>query len=448
MKKVVALSVAGIDTGNGAGAETDTKVYEMLGVHGTLVVTAITAQNTRGIKDILVVKKDFLQKQLETVLEDFNINSVKIGMIYNKEQYEVVKEYLEGKTIVTDPVIFAKDGTQLIKDIEDYKKYILPITIVLTPNAVEASYFSGINIKTIEDMKKSSKIISNIYNIPYVIVKGGHITTKYSFDVLYDAKKDSFFIVGYERINQKNTHGTGSVFSTVISAELAKGEKIYDAVKISRDILQTSIEYGLEIGKGIGPIDPLIYLEKNAYKYKVIENMYKFADFVESTPSFYKLIPEVQSNLAHSIPSSYVKDLNDIATFKNRIIRNWDNKVSVGFPVVFGKPTHTARLLLAIIRKGERATVLINIRYDENIIRLLRLYGYEVIEIEREKEPEYEIEGKSMQWIIDFVYKNYGKIPNVIFDKGMKGKEAMIRIWTEDIATMIDTLNYICKNLS
>ena len=448
MIKPVALSIAGIDTGNGAGAETDIKVYEILGVHGVLVPTAITAQNTKGIKGILVIEREFFKRELETILEDFDIKSIKIGMIYNKEQYEIVNEYLKGKTIVTDPVLFAKDGTQLIKDLEEYQRLILPITTVLTPNALEASYFAQMKIEKIEDVKKASKIIAQKYGIPYVIIKGGHLQDKYSVDVLYKANEDLFLSLGYERLPQKHTHGTGSVFSTAISAELAKGNSVENAFKVARDLLQISIQYGLEIGKGIGPIDPVVYLEKDAFKYKVIEDMNRFSAFVEQTPNFYKLIPEVQSNLAHSIPPKYVRDLNDIATFKNRIVKNWDNKVKVGFPVVFGKPTHTARLLLAIINKGESADTLINIRFDEKIIKLLSSYGLEIIEVNRELEPEKEIEGKSMQWIIDYVYEMKGKIPNVIFDRGTKGKEAMIRIWTKGIDSMIDVLDYICKNLS
>ena len=448
MIKPVGLSIAGIDTGNGAGAETDIKVYEILGVHGVLVPTAITAQNTKGIKGILTIERDFFKKQLATILEDFDIKSVKIGMIYNKDQYEIVNEYLKDNTIVTDPVLFAKDGTQLIKDLEEYQKLILPIATVLTPNAIEASYFAQMKIESIEDAKKASKIIAQKYGIPFVIIKGGHVQGKYSIDILYKANEDSFLSIGYERLYQKHTHGTGSVFSTAISAELAKGNGIEGAFRVARDLLQVSIQYGLEVGKGIGPIDPLTYLEKDAYKYKVIEDMNDFYMFVEQTPSFYRLIPEVQSNLAHSIPSTYVKDLNDIATFKNRIIKNWDNKVKVGFPVTFGKPTHTARLLLAIITKGINADTLINIRFDEKIINLLNSYGLDMIEVNRELEPEKEIEGKSMQWLIDYVYEMKGKIPNVIFDRGMKGKEAMIRIWTNGMSSMIDILEYVCKNLS
>lgn len=448
MIKPIALSIAGIDTGNGAGAETDIKVFEILGVHGVLVPTAITAQNTKGIKDILIIDKNFFEKQLITVLEDFNITSIKIGMIYNKDQFQIVNEQLKGKTIVTDPVLFAKDGTQLIKDLDDYRKLILPISTVLTPNVIEASYFAQLKIETLEDMKKASKTIAQNYGIAYVIIKGGHMNGKYSLDVLYNSVKDSYIIIGYERISQKNTHGTGSVFATALTAELSKGKKIEDAFKTARDLLQTSIEYGLEIGKGIGPIDPTIYLEKNSFKYKVIEDMNEFANFVERNSTFYKLIPEVQSNLAHSIPSAYVKDLNDIATFKNRIIKNWDNKVIVGFPIVFGKPTHTARLLYAIIKKGINATTLINIRFKEEIIKILKDYGLDIVEVERDKEPENAIEGKTMQWIVDYVYENLRKVPNVIFDRGMKGKEAMIRIWTGDMQTLIDVLDYICKNLN
>ena len=447
MIKPVALSIAGIDTGNGAGSETDIKVYEILGVHGVTAVTAITAQSTQGVKSILPVPKDFLRKELDTLFDDFKIKNVKIGMIYNKDQFEVVREYLKGLTVIVDPVLFAKDGTPLINDIEDYKRLLLPMATVLTPNAIEASYLSGLRVSNLEDAKKAAKVISEKFGVQYVIVKGGHIEGEFSTDVLYDSNNDSYYTIGFKRVKNKNTHGTGSVFATVISAELAKGSSILLAFRKAREILNDSIIHGLDIGKGIGPIDPVHSLIKKSEKFEVLEEMRRFAEEVEKLENMHMLIPEVQSNVANSINPYYVEGLEDVAVFRDRITKNWDNKVKVGLPAVFGKPTHTARLLLAIQTYEKRAKSLMNIRYDKKIIKLLSDMGYECVEVNRELEPQSHIEGKSMQWLASFVYENYGKIPNVIYDEGVKGKEAMIRIWTSNIDELIDVLKYLTSNL-
>ncbi|AWR93337.1 bifunctional hydroxymethylpyrimidine kinase/phosphomethylpyrimidine kinase [Acidianus brierleyi] len=443
MKKQVALSVAGIDTGNGAGVETDIKVFEILGVHGILAVSAITVQNTLGIKEIFPISSELLDSQISWLLSDFKVDSVKLGMLYNSAQFKVINDKLRQYKIVTDPVIYAKDGTQLINDIEDYKKYIIKNTTVLTPNAVEASILSGVKIESKNDQEIAAKKIYEIYGVPYVIIKGGHIKGDYSFDVLYDGK--DFYEIGYRRISEKNTHGTGSVFASAIAAEIAKGNNIVDAIRIARDLLQGSIAYGLEIGKGIGPVDPF-FLLKEIMKYEVLEDMVKFGDFIVNTQNFWKLIPEVQSNFAHSIDSNYVNSIDDIATFRGRIVKTWNNNVKVGFPAVFGNPTHTARLLFSIISKGYNANSLINIKYDEKIISLFKEIGYEVIEINRDLEPAHG-ENKTMQWIIEYIAANYGNIPKVIFDKGTKGKEAMIRFWTNSLEEMENSLGYICKSL-
>jgi Hydroxymethylpyrimidine/phosphomethylpyrimidine kinase len=173
MIKPVALSIAGFDSGNGAGVETDIKVYEIMGVHGVGVTTAITSQNTLGISHVFPIPSEVVKRQLEALLSDFEVKSAKLGMVYTKEQFNVVVELLADKIpLVTDPVIYAKDGTPLIKDIEDYKKVILPRTTVLTPNAVEASILSGVKVMGINDAEKACKELSRQYNIPYVIVKG------------------------------------------------------------------------------------------------------------------------------------------------------------------------------------------------------------------------------------------------------------------------------------
>ncbi|EZQ10807.1 phosphomethylpyrimidine kinase [Candidatus Acidianus copahuensis] len=443
MNKPVGLSIAGIDTGNGAGSETDVKTFESRGVHGVLAPTAITAQNTMGIFGIIPVDPLFLSKEIEIIFQDFEVKITKIGMVYNSHQFKVIEDKVSSN-IVVDPVIHAKDGTQLINDLDDYKRIILKKATVLTPNAIEASFLSRMNISSLEDALHACKKIRDEFGIEYVIVKGGHISSDYSFDVLCNGKE--VVKAGYPRLNVKDTHGTGSVFSTVIAAEIAKGKSVENAFFEARRVLQDAILHGLNIGKGIGPIDPLVSLEKKSFKFSVIEEMIKFGDFIEGLQRFWTLIPEVQSNFAHSIPPQYVDGINDIATYRGRISKSWNNKVKVGFPAVFGNPTHTARMLLSIINFKENANSLINLRFDENILKIFKDIGYETIEINREKEPQHG-EGKTMQWIIQYIKENYGRVPQIIFDRGMKGKEAMIRFWTSDIEEMMDSLKLVCNNI-
>ncbi len=228
---------------------------------------------------------------------------------------------------------------------------------------------------------------------------------------------------------------------------IAKGVDVKSGFKIAKQVVEDSIRFGLQVGKGIGPVDPIARLERKAMKIDVIRDMERFAEFAEGEKNFHLLIPEVQSNLAHSIDPSYVTGLEDIATFKGRIIREWGGKTRVGMPPSFGYPTHTARLLLSIILKEKKATTLMNIRYDEKILNALKAIGYEIVEVDREKEPKGP-EGRTMSWIIDFLYEHLGRIPNVIFDKGMVGKEAMIRLWTNSIDEMIDSLRLVIKGVS
>ncbi|BCS92801.1 bifunctional hydroxymethylpyrimidine kinase/phosphomethylpyrimidine kinase [Metallosphaera javensis (ex Sakai et al. 2022)] len=443
MRKPVVMAIGGFDSGGGAGVESDIKVLESIGVHGVGAVTAITAQNTRGIRDVVVVDPSSLRKQIEALLDDFKISSVKTGMIVNREQMSVVSEMVN-LPLVVDPVIHAKDGTTLIADLEAFKRFLLPKAMVVTPNAIEAGTLVGMRVETLKDQITASKLIHEKFSVPFVIVKGGHINSAESIDVLYDGEE--VIQLSSPRLSNRNTHGTGSIFASTIAGMLAKGFHVREAVRLAKSVTEESIRYGLEIGGGTGPVDPLVPMEKLAMKTKVMEEMEKFAEFVERERNFHLLIPEVQSNLAHSIDPRYVTGIDDIATFRGRIIREWGGRVRVGFPVAFGYPTHTARLLLSIITTQGTGNTLINIRYDPKIVESFRKIGYEVVEVHRELEPQGP-EGKTMSWIVEHVHENLGRIPNVIFDRGMVGKEAMVRFWTSSMEEMIETLTTLLREV-
>ncbi len=434
------LSIAGYDSGNGAGVETDLKVFDLFGFHGAGAVTAITAQNTMGIKGIYPVKPEELRHQIRTIVEDFHVSGIKTGMIYDADQVGVVLEEIDRMEslhgtlpLVVDPVLFAKDGTPLIKDVGRFKE-LLRRALVITPNAVEASLLMGEEVK--DQVSACMKLLSD-FGSRYVVLKGGHIPGGESKDVLCWAGGHVEYIL--PRLENTDTHGTGSVFASALLSSYLKSNNIVSAVSEAKSFVYWGIKHGLHVGKGIGPIDPLAKMRKDFYKYHVLEDMRNFANFIRSEREFSKLVPEVQSNLAHSIPPSLVDGLGDIATYQGRIIKEWDGGVRVGFPAVFGNPTHTARLLNGLIKRGVCADSLINVRFDERFVRKLSNEGYNVVEIFRENEPTWG-EERTMDWIAEISSKEGA---NVAFDRGMKGKEAMIRIWSLGIDGLIRTLKLL-----
>jgi len=433
------LSIAGFDSGNGAGVETDIKVFDLLGFHGVGAITAITAQNTTGVKKIYPLTGEQLREQIRTVFEDFEVIGVKTGMVYNSEQVKVIKDELRDKNlpIVIDPVIFAKDGTSLIDEPKSFMELIKG-AFAITPNSDEATILVKGRREEVKNQRELCVDLLNKYDNNYVVLKGGHIQGDRSKDVL--CWKEGITEFYLPRRLSKDTHGTGSVFASALLAYYLKIGNMIEAVSKAKLLVYRGISHGINAGRGIGPIDPSVQLRKEAMKFKVMEDMRRFSHFINQyNNNFYHLIPEVQSNLAHSIEPELVDDLNDIATFEGRIIKEWNGNVRVGFPSVFGYPTHTARLLLGLIKRGVKCDSLINVRFDERYVKALIDNGYRVIEIDREKEPSWG-EGKTMEWIAELSYRENA---TVAFDRGMKGKEAMIRIWSYGIYDIIKALKVL-----
>ena len=219
-----ALSIAGSDCSGGAGIQADIKTMLANGVYGMSVITALTAQNTMGVMDIMEVTPEFLGKQIDAIFEDIYPDAVKIGMVSNSQLVSVIAKKLsryEAKNIVVDPVMVATSGAALLSDeaLETLKNELLPIATLVTPNIPEAEVLSGIKINGKADMVKVAEIISRSCGVA-VLIKGGHSINDAN-DLLYDNGK----IIWFEgkRIDNPNTHGTGCTLSSAIAANLAKG---------------------------------------------------------------------------------------------------------------------------------------------------------------------------------------------------------------------------------
>jgi len=258
----IALTIAGSDSGGGAGIQADLKTFSALGVYGMSVLTSITAQNTLGVQGIHDLPPYFVGLQIDSVMQDIGTDAVKIGMLSNAQIIKIVSEKIKEykvKNLVIDPVMVAKGGDRLLKEeaVEALKQDLIPLAMVLTPNLSEAEVLSDLRIKNIKDMKEAAR---KIYKLgpKNVLIKGGHLLSNEAVDLLYDGNIFKEFKA--ERINTKNTHGTGCTLSSAIAVGLAQEKGIEEAVDIAKKYITLAIKNSLDIGHGHGPLNHLVRL--------------------------------------------------------------------------------------------------------------------------------------------------------------------------------------------
>ncbi|MBN8208265.1 bifunctional hydroxymethylpyrimidine kinase/phosphomethylpyrimidine kinase [Bacillus sp. NTK071] len=256
------LTIAGSDSGGGAGIQADLKTFQERDVFGTSVITAITAQNTLGVHNVYPQTVEAVRSQLNAVLSDMGTDSVKTGMLFSSELIHTVAEKIreyQVPNLVIDPVMIAKGGASLLRKeaIIALKEELLPLGKVITPNLPEASeLLNGQQIKSVDDMEQAAKALHRS-GAEAVLIKGGHMEGSTSIDVLYI--HDQFYHYESNRINTNHTHGTGCTYSACIAAELAKGKTVPEAVSIAKDFITLAIKHSLPIGKGIGPTNHAAY---------------------------------------------------------------------------------------------------------------------------------------------------------------------------------------------
>ncbi len=251
-----ALTIAGSDSGGGAGIQADIKTMTMNGVFAMSAITALTAQNTTGVQGIFEVTPDFLRMQIDSVFTDIRPDAVKIGMVSSEQLILAIAEKLtfyKAQNIVVDPVMVATSGSKLIFDtaIDALKQKLLPLATLVTPNIPEAEVLSGMTIHTPKDMIKAAEYISTAFNCA-VLLKGGHSLNDAN-DLLY-SDNEYEWLYG-KRIDNPNTHGTGCTLSSAIAAGLAKGHDLRTSVKDAKDYISGALGAMLNLGKGSGPMN-------------------------------------------------------------------------------------------------------------------------------------------------------------------------------------------------
>lgn len=254
MKVNKALTIAGSDSGGGAGIQADLKTFQELGVYGMTAITAITAQNTLGVQGVYPVSLEGIIEQLNSIGDDLTPDAVKLGMLFSGEIIQIVAEYIKKfgwNNIVLDPVMIAKGGASLLQQeaVNALKEHLLPIATVITPNVPEAEVLTGIKIHNIEDSKEAAKALHTL-GVQYVLMKGGHAEYQGSevIDFLFDGEQ--FIEFKSERIASKQTHGSGCTFASAVTAGLAKGYDMKEAVQEAKQFISSAIAEPLNIGNG------------------------------------------------------------------------------------------------------------------------------------------------------------------------------------------------------
>ena len=259
-KVPVVLTIAGSDSGSGAGIQADLKTFAAHGVHGTSAITAVTAQNTLGVTAVQEVDLDVIAAQIDAVVEDMHPVAVKTGMLSSPEIVRLVaakaNEY-GWQTLVVDPVMVASSGARLLRDeaVETYRTELLPLATVTTPNLLEATELTGIEIASSGDAREAAKAIS-VLGVKYVVVKGGHMEVAgESRDLLYDGR--DFVEFGLPWIDTTSTHGTGCTFASAIAAQLALGGDIESAFRSAKKFVWEAMNAAYPVGQGHGPLNQM-----------------------------------------------------------------------------------------------------------------------------------------------------------------------------------------------
>jgi len=431
MKRV--MTIGGSDCSGGAGIQADIKTFSALGVYGTSVLTAITAQNSYGVQAKQEVPVEVVEAQIESIMSDKGIavDYAKTGMLYSSIMIEVVAKELKKYKIpfVLDPVMKAGSGGILLEDnaLNTLIEFLMPICEVVTPNVPEACFISGIAIRNKEDAKEAAVKIHKM-GASAVIIKGGHLEQEIAAgkatDLIYDGGFEEISSRYIKLKKEKIVHGAGCSFSAALAAELAKGNNLRDAAVSAKKFVHDAISGGDDVSNLI-VVNQAHGLRQDADRFFVLENVNEAVRMLKNTPNFKNIIPEVGTNIGMAMECA--ESELDVAAVDGRIVPTKEG-IHAGF-VDFGVSGHVARMILAMMEHDKERRSAINVKYSSRIIEACKELGMRVSSFEREKEPT---DVKTMDWGVREAVRNLsleGKAPDVIFDLGAVGKEPMVRIF-------------------
>lgn len=424
-----ALTVAGSDSIGGAGIQADVKAMSVVGVHAASVITAVTAQNTCGVDGILPIPEEFIKAQLEAVLKDCDIKAVKTGMLYSAEIVGTVADILEDHEmpLIVDPVMVSGTGSSLSDDgyASALKKKLLPMCELVTPNKHEAEVLAKMKIKTRDDLMLACELIGKQGSS--VLMKGGHFNTPTVVDYLYLSSE--FTKMEYPRL-RKAGHGSGCVLSSFITANMAKGLDIVNAVLKSRELIQESISSQYAIGKGDVVVNTMVKLKGDTDKFQVLDALdAAAAKIMDTVPD--ELVPKGGMNIAMALKDAAGPE--EIAAIDKRMVVH-NGILRKNGPAKFGTAEGLSYILLTVMKHSPETRCIMSIAYGDDIMDVMEEVGMTSVTAEMGKDKFSEATEKALR-------KCKG-IPDAIVDKGPK-KDRVIRILAKDTEDMLAKLEEI-----
>ncbi len=415
---LVALTIAGSDSLGGAGIEADIKAMASQGVHGAVAITAVTAQNSCRVADILPLPVSFVLAQIDAVLDDVHVSAAKTGMLYSAEIAAAVASRLASTDfpLVVDPVLVAGVGDALARDglVEAVREKVIPRATILTPNVLEAEALTGMRIVTDDDVREACLLLADM-GAEAVLLKGGHLHGEMSVDTLYHGGK--FLRMGTPRVEARG-HGGGCILSSFLAANLAKGQGMWEAFLTARTAITGSIAGRYHVGRGVPVVEPMGTVRRDAQRYQVSERLSASCErLVGHIPQSW--VPEGGAHVAYALPGAAgPQDVCGVVL------------PSGGHEAIcprFGTtPRLSAALLAAMSYNGGRRAGMM-LRCTADVVRGLEHAGLQVASYKRRVRTKDFVQHERAE--MEDVINDLGFVPDIICDRGGPGTEPLVRMF-------------------
>ncbi|WNY28597.1 Pyridoxine/pyridoxal/pyridoxamine kinase [Methanimicrococcus stummii] len=482
-KKKCVMTIAGSDSGGGAGIEADLKTFSALGVHGACVIASVTSQNTTGVQAVFDIPTEHIGKQMDSVCSDLEIVFAKSGMLSSPEIVafvaEKVREY--NLSLVVDPVMAAEAGGELLRKdaVEMMASALLPVSYAVTPNIFEAEVLSGMKIKNKEDAKAAAVKIAET-GVKYVIVTGGHLDAK---DIVYDSINREFTTLSGTFV-KGGTHGTGCTYSSALVSYLARGFEFAQACEFAKKFVVDAILFSENIGSGVAPVNPGGARAVFSQRAAVIENISAARELLKNDDVFPQLIPESGTNISMTLsdifkdsiyPEYYASGIlphlqNPAADKTDKIIgadgfgsfnsaaaafsggiHKVKDKTGVSFSAAFlGNPIFGADPLAKILKSAqdfdETVRACIRLKYAEKTVSHCDQSGFSACANNRAAEPPKCDETKDFG-IISAIFENGEIVPDIIYETGGEDREGAVFVFGTDAIDVANKVLMICDGI-
>lgn len=428
------LSIGGSDPSSGAGVQGDVRVAAALGVNCFSVITAVTSQNSTKFSDAELVSPDMIGKQIDSILSDFKVDSITIGMVYDSSAIRVIHSKLKGKKIpiTLDPVLESTTGGTLLKKsaLESFRKLLIPLCFAITPNVHEAEVLSGVKIRKESDLTLAAKKLSS-FGAQKIVITGHKFVKNKISDFIYEDGKGR--TISEDTINYE-THGSGCTFAFALGYGVAAKNTFADAVRFAKHFTHQSIENAQKVGHGIKITD--------AKKDRIREDLdLAIAEF-ENLKDAHELIPECQTNFVYSKQDP--RSISDVLGVSGRIVKAGKRLVVAG-NLEYGGSKHVATAVLTMQKKFPKIRSAINIKYDKKTVERLQKTKHKISSYDRSDEPANtkNKENSSISWGIEHAIRGSKYAPDIIYHTGDMGKEPMIIVFGENPRQVLTKISKI-----